>query len=479
MFRERCKSFMGTASTRDLTKGKIFGTLLHLSIPIAGGQVMQMAYNLMDMFWLGRYSSQAVAAAGAAGLFMWLSVGLLMVGRIGAEVGVAQARGRGDLGEAYDYARTAIFIALGLGTLYGVFLFSFRGLLVGIIDFEEAHVAIDTMTYMATIAFGMPAMYVSAAVTGVFVSSGNARTPFLINAGGLILNMILTPIFIWTLGLGVMGAAASSSVAKIAVMCVNLAAIRWHRERPFAEFRFFARLHHFDKFKQRYIDILHNIRAGTANKIFRLTWPVSLENTIWPLFTIAVTRVEVGFGASALSMSRVGTQVESLSWLVGAGFGAALTAFVGQNFGAGFFDRIAKAVRYSTCFLIGWGLLVTSILWFGAEIIFAVFLPEYAVDPEKRQLFVLYMRILAASQVFANLEYVASNTFRGMGRTLPPSVVSITSNVIRVPLAFFLSRTPLGVLGVWIAVSGTSGLRGIGSCIWYFIEAKRGAFIRR
>ena len=92
---------------KDLTKGNIFSTLLRLSVPIAGAQVIQMAYNLTDMFWLGRVSGDAVAAAGAAGMFMWLAVGLLMIGRIGAEVGVAQARGRGENTVAYDYSSTA------------------------------------------------------------------------------------------------------------------------------------------------------------------------------------------------------------------------------------------------------------------------------------------------------------------------------------------------------------------------------------
>ena len=442
---------------KDLTKGNIFSTLLRLSVPIAGAQVIQMAYNLTDMFWLGRVSGDAVAAAGAAGMFMWLAVGLLMIGRIGAEVGVAQARGRGENTVAYDYSRAAIFIAFVLGILYGAFLFIFRDTLVGFLNFYETHVATDTVDYIAVIAFGMPAMYVSAAVTGTFVSSGNARTPFLINGGGLIFNMLLTPFFIFVLDLGVVGAAASSSIAKIAVMIVNLIAIKRFKSRPFSEYYFFDSRKIYD----------------TVKEIFKIAWPVSLENTVWPLFTLAVVRLEVGFGSSALAMSRVGTQVESLSWLVGAGFGAALTAFVGQNFGAGRFDRISKGVKCSVGVLITWGAIVSIILWFGGGIIFQVFLPHYSSYIEMRNLFVTYLRILAIAQIFANMEYVGSNAFRGMGQTLPPSVVSISSNIIRIPLAFALSLTGLGILGVWAAVAFTSALRGIGSCTWYYFKNRK------
>ena len=198
-----------------------------------------------------------------------------------------------------------------------------------------------------------------------------------------------------------------------------------------------------------------------------------MESTLFPLLTMVTTRFEASFGASAVSMSRVGSQIESLSWLVGAGFGAALTAFVGQNFSAGKMDRVSKGVQYATLSLIFWGIVVTAILWFGGGVIFAIFLPEYGVYPEMQNLFITYLRILAACQIFANLEYVATNALRGKGKTIPPSAISITSNVIRVPLAFFLSLTPLGLLGIWIAISFSAGLRGAGVFLWYLWDGRR------
>lgn len=449
----------------DLTQGKIFNALLRLALPIAGSQVMQMAYNLTDMFWLGRVSSEALAASGAAGLFIWLSVGLMLIGRVGAEVGVSQARGRNDLEDAYRHSRVAVYIAAVLGVSFGAFLFVFRNPLIGFFNFQEAQVASDAALYVAIMAFGIPAMYTSSAIGGAFVASGNARTPFLINSGGLILNMILTPLFIFTLNLGVFGAALSSVISQGIVLFVSILSIKYFKSRPFSEYRFSA--------KFSLTAIINDLKSGTSNAIFRLTIPVCLENTLFPLLTMVTTRFEVSFGAFALSMSRVATQIESLSWLVGAGFGAALTAFVGQNFGANKHDRIKHGVKYATFFLTGWGGFVMLVMWFGGELIFAMFLPEYVYDSAMRNLFVTYMRILAACQIFANLEYVASNAFRGKGRTIPPSVSSITSNLVRVPLAFLLSRTPLGVLGVWAAVSFTAGLRGVMVCIWYVVDGRR------
>ena len=452
---------------RDLTQGGIIGTLLRLALPIAGGQFMHMAHGLTDMLWLGQVSDYFIAATGTAGLFMWLSVGLMLVGRVGAEIGVSQARGRGDVEEAYCYARTAMYMATGLGLLYGSFIFIFRGPLIGLFRFQEAHVAAYTVSYLGIMAFGIPASFITSSLGGTFNASGNSRTPFIIGSLGIALNMILSPIFILVLDMGVVGAATTSVAAQYTVLIAMLVAVKRFKNRPFAVFRLIAPI--------RISAILADFEGGKSREIVRLTWPICLENTLFPLLTMATTRFEVAFGSFAVSISRVGTQVESLSWLVGAGFGAALTAFVGQNFGAGKFKRIDQGVRYATFFMMGWGLMVASILWFGSPVIIAAFLPGYAYYPEMIRLVVSNLRILAACQIFANMEFVAINAFRGKGRTLPPSVSGIASNVIRVPLAFILSRTALGLLGIWIAISVTAAFRGVSIFVWYHVDKIRNA----
>ena len=453
---------------RDLTQGNIIKALLRLSLPIAGGQFMHMAHGLTDMFWLGRSSSHAyaIAATGTAGLFIWLSVGLMLVGRVGAEIGVSQSRGRDDVPAAYLFARTALYLAAGLGILYGTFLFTLRGPLIGLFRFQEANVAAYTITYLGIMAFGIPASFITSSISGTFNASGNSRTPFIISGLGIVLNMILSPIFILGLDMGVVGAGITSVAAQYAVLVTMLFAVKRFKSRPFAVFELSARFN--------FAAIREDFVCGKVRDIFRLTWPICLENTLFPLLTMATTFFEVSFGSFAVSISRVGTQVESLSWLVGAGFGAALTAFVGQNFGAGKHERINAGVRYTTFFMLGWGVLVACVLWFGNPIIIAAFLPEFANDPDMVRLVISNLRILAACQVFSNLEFVATNAFRGKGRTLPPSITGISSNVIRVPLAFILSRfTPLGLLGVWVAISATAALRGVSIFVWYWLDGRK------
>ncbi|NEW84742.1 MAG: MATE family efflux transporter, partial [Mariniphaga sp.] len=73
--------------TKNLTKGSIPRQLIRLSLPIMGTSFVQMAYNLTDMIWLGKVGSDSVAAVGVASFFTWFGVSIMLIARIGAEIG--------------------------------------------------------------------------------------------------------------------------------------------------------------------------------------------------------------------------------------------------------------------------------------------------------------------------------------------------------------------------------------------------------
>ena len=106
-----------TARAVDLTRGGILRKVLAVAMPIMGSGLLQMTYNLTDMFWLGRMADSvtAVAASGLAGMFLWLGMAPLLVGRMGAEIGVPQSLGSGDGEKALEYMQQSGRIGLLLG----------------------------------------------------------------------------------------------------------------------------------------------------------------------------------------------------------------------------------------------------------------------------------------------------------------------------------------------------------------------------
>ncbi len=439
-------------SRNDLTQGGILKKLLVIALPIMGTQLMQMGYNLTDMFWLGRVGPNAVAASGTAGMFMWLSMAFVMIGRMGAEIGVAQNLGAGNPFYAKKYAQNSFQLSLILGALFGLVMILFRVPLIGFFNIQEPEVAKSAITYLWIVSLAMPFNFMSAALTGAFNGSGNSKTPFIANAIGLVANIILDPICIFPLNMGVIGAAVATAGSQIVVCLVIVIAMVKSKGRPFKQFSFFGK---FD--------------TAVLKRAMIWTTPIMLESLLFTLMSMIVNRFINGFGSDAMAVCRVGSQVESLSWLIGGGFGSALTAFMGQNYGAGKWTRIHKGFKISFWVMLAYGIGVTIVLRTFAGPFFELFLPN---QPTIKAMGITYLTILAVCQVPQCLEAVAGGTLKGIGKTLPPSIISIATNLIRVVLAYFMSRTALGLDGIWIAVMATATLRGIGMLAYYLYTNK-------
>ena len=429
----------------DLTSGGILDKLLLVALPTIGTQFIMMSYNLVDMFLLGRLGSEAVAASGSAGMYIWLSNGLMMIGRMGAEIGVAQCFGRGDRRAARRFSQNSLLLAALLGVAYGSICLFLSRYLIGFFGIREASVAAQAVSYLAIIGVGTPFNFVAAAAAGTFNGSGNSRVPFMINSLGLVLNAILDPIFIFTLGLGVSGAAIATILSMMTVCALSLLALTRRADRPF----------------RRYPFRFHPDRAVAA-QIFRWSAPICLESVMFTFLTMLISRFTASFGADAIAVYRVGTQIESLSWLIGGGIATGITAFVGQNYGAGRWDRIRGCWRISIAGASAWGGFVTLLLLFAGGFLFRLFLP----DPHIVAMGVTYLTILAISQIPMAFEATATGHFRGLGHTLPPSIVTSVCNALRVPLSWYLSQR-IGVEGIWWGISLGGAARGLWLLPWF------------
>ena len=439
-------------NSNNLTEGNIIKKLLFVAVPIMGSQLMQMAYNLADLFWLSKVGSNALASAGTAGMYMWLSFGFLLIGKMGAEIGVAQFLGKGDKKAAMAFSQNASLIAVILGIGFAFATFFFNENLIGFFNLQEKEVAKDAAIYLKITGSAMPLFFMTVVAVGTFNASGNSHTPFVISALGFLTNMVLDPIFIFKFGMGVKGAAIATIIAEFFAFVIITIALFKSKKRPFANYSF------------RFLPDISKIKT-----IFKWSLPIGFENLSFCFLAMITTRFEASFGASAVAVSKIGVQFESLSWLIGGGFGSALVAFVGQNYGAKKWDRIHEGTKNAAVMMAIWGTIVTLFFIFGGGSAMSLFFS----DPKLITLGKQYLLIFAVAQLAMNMESVASGSFKGIGRTIPPSIVSFTCNAIRPCLAFVLAKTSLGLFGVWLAISITTVLRGLWLCLWYLFTRKK------
>ena len=109
----------------DLLNGDIFRSLSLLAIPIMATFMIQMAYNLIDMIWIGYVGANAVASIGAAGMYMWLSNGLVTMPKIGGQIYLAQSLGQRDEQSGKAYVRGSLQMTLVFGLIFGLVVMLF------------------------------------------------------------------------------------------------------------------------------------------------------------------------------------------------------------------------------------------------------------------------------------------------------------------------------------------------------------------
>ncbi|NLL42122.1 MAG: MATE family efflux transporter [Firmicutes bacterium] len=439
---------MNKSKSIILTEGNILNALTKLAMPIIGTSFVQMAYGFIDMIWVGRIGSGAVAAVGTVGFFTWLANAFIVIPRIGAEVGVAQSIGGKDHAGVTRAIRHSLQLILALILLYGVFLVALREPLLGFYQLGEEIQGMAS-DYLLIIVIGFFFFATNPIFTAVFNGAGDSTTPFRINTAGLVVNIVLDPILIFGLGpfphLGVKGAAIATVIAQITASTLFILEAR-RRPELFTDLKFFTRP-----------DLSY------VKQMFKMGLPMSVQSACFTLISMTIARIISDWGPMAIAVQRVGGQIEQISWLTAGGFQSAMSAFTGQNYGARLGHRVYRGYFVGLGIVTCVGIFATTVLLVGAEKLFGIFIPE----PEVIALGASYLKIIGISQLPQAVEILTAGAFIGLGKTAPPSIVGISLNLLRIPVALLLSATALGLDGVWWAISLSSILKGIVLSTWY------------
>lgn len=430
----------------NLTSGPILRTLAELALPIMASSFLSTAYNITDMAWIGMLGSKAVAGVGVGGMYVWLSQGFSSLARMGGQVNMAQSVGKGDRKSAAGFAQVALQLTIFFALLVTVISLVFTGPLLQFFTLTDAETYESARIYMRITCGLILFSLLSQVLTGLFTAQGDSKTPLKANFFGLVLNMILDPLLVLGVGpfprLEVVGAAVATVTAQIIVLLILVTGIiRDHGESNVL----------------RNIHLLSKPDFTYVKGVFRIGIPTALQGSIYCIISMILTRMVSGFGAGAIAVQRVGGQIESLSWNTADGFGSALNAFMGQNYGAGKTDRIKKGYNISLRLLVCWTALITIAFVFFPRPISVLFFHEEEVV----RLSIDYLRIIGFSEILLSVEMMTVGALSGLGRTQLCSVISITLTVMRIPLALILSGTSLGLNGIWWALTLSSVSKGI------------------
>lgn len=437
---------VGKQKQIKLTEGPILKSLVELALPIMASSFLGTVYNIMDMAWIGILGSKAVAAVGVGGMYIWLSQSLSSLAKMGAQVHVAQCIGQGRREKASEYAKAALKLTFVFAFLFAFLCVTCTDVLVGFFRLGDSSTVEQAVWYMRIVCGLVLFSYLNVVITGIYTAQGNSKMPFLANLTGLIANMILDPVLIFGVGifpkLGVVGAAIATVTAQAIATAVLVIDIYRGRDKE---------------------NILTgNYLFGHTEKIyysgvFRIGGPTAVQSAMYCMISMVLARMASAFGADAVAVQRVGGQIESVSWNTADGFGAAMNAMAGQNYGAGKMERVRRGYHISFLTMAIWGSLIMLAFLIFPEEISQIFFHEPGVIRISAE----YLIIIGFSEACMCIELMTVGTLSGLGKTRLCSVISIIMTASRIPIAMGLCRTSLGLNGIWWAMTVTSVAKGI------------------
>lgn len=292
---------------------------------------------------------------------MWLSNGLAVLAKMGGQVNVGHALGADDKEKAAEYVSNALQLTLVLGIIYGIICILGARPLIHFFHLNQAQVIRDAVSYLKITCGLVLFSFLNQTFTGLFTAIGNSRPVFLATTTGLVVNIILDPLLIFRIGvfpaLRVTGAAIATVVAQMIVTLM---------------FLIFAAK---DTVLFRYVSYRKKPDMKSMKAIVRIGFPTSVQSMLFTGISMVIARLVAGYGDAAVAVQKVGSQIESISWMTADGFAAAVNSFTSQNHGAGKngeFIRICQCTESRICV----GIFCTCLLIVCPAPVFKIFITE-------------------------------------------------------------------------------------------------------
>jgi Na+-driven multidrug efflux pump len=201
-----------------------------------------------------------------------------------------------------------------------------------------------------------------------------------------------------------------------------------------------------------------------AWSLLRIGAPGMAVGVLFSTVYMFLSGIAARLGTVPLAVLGLGNRSESLTYLVSNGFAAATATMVGQNLGAGRPERAERAAWLSALWMGLYGLVIGGVLVAWPHWILSLFTSDTAV----LELGTNYVRVLGTCQSLMAIEIVFENAFSGAGDNVPPMVISVPMNVLRVPLVLWVVRVQhAGMLGIACVLVSTAMARGILAAVWF------------
>lgn len=380
---------------RDMTTGNSAKQILKFSLPLLIGTVFQQFYNMVDSIIVGKFlGTQPFAAVGMTGSITFFVLGLVFGACSGFAIPVAQ-----DFG-AHDEAgvRRCVANIIHIGVIFGLVMtlvttLLTRQILVWMDTPEE--LMQDAYDYLFWIFLGIGSLMLYNLLAGILRSLGDSTTPLIFLILSSLLNIGLDVLLVWTLNVGVKGAAIATVIAQL----ISGLGCLVFMIRKFPMLRLTRK------------DLRPDL--PTIRRLSGIGFPMGLQFSITAIGSIILQKSVNALGTTIIASVSAAAKVQNLVVSPMDAFGVSMATFAGQNYGAGKIDRVRRGVRQVFWMLTAYSLLALGIVYFSGSTIALLF-----VDASETEILACTQHFLIMNGLFyipLGVIYVLRNTLQGVG----------------------------------------------------------------
>lgn len=412
---------------KDLTHGNEGRLIFIFAMPMLIGNIFQQFYNTVDSIIVGKaIGKTALGAVGASAPIIFLLVASILGVTMGMTILIAQYYGAKDM--------ERIKRAMDTGYIF-IFYSSIAITIVGLILAKPILILLKTppavlpsaVIYLRIIFIGTLFSFGYNSISAILRGLGDAKTPLYFLILATVVNILLDLLFVLSFGWGVAGAAWATIIAQAIAFVVALI----HLERTHPLFKLSLKSMRFDR------------------EIFGLSLKIGLPSGVQQMVVassmMALTRIVNSFGTDAVAAFTAAGRLDSFAMMPAMNISMALSAFVGQNLGAGKPERVKHGHRAALLMATSISLATTLVMVTMGKPLIALF----NNDPNVIHIGARYLLIVGSFYAVFSFMFQTNGILRGAGDVFIPMLVTILAQwAVRIPVASLLSRQ-MGTDGIW------------------------------
>lgn len=392
-------------NSHTLTKGSVGKGILLFALPLLGSSLIQQLYSTVDLIFVGQLlGTKASAAIGASGLIVTCMIGFFNGMAVGTNVFAARHYGARRFEQLKKLMQTIFwtgiiggFLLTVIGLVLSPVFLTWMGTPESIFPLAVRYLRIYMASMISVVSYNL--------LSGVLRALGDSRTPMLYQFFGGIINAFADFIFLYVFHMGVEGTAFatlfSQTFAAVGVM-IHL----YRLKEPYA-----LRLRFSDCSLKEFTDIL---KVGV---------PAGVQSIIITLSNIIIQSQINTLGVTSVASFTVYFRVELIIYLPIVALGQAVVSFIGQNYGAGNWERIKKGNRLC---IFGGSLITFAaciLLIIAMPVILNVFTKDAAVAAQTLEI----VKVTFPFYFFYTVLECFSSNLRGFGKAFLPMIVTVIS----------------------------------------------------